>query len=235
LLILMTMPKRKTYTKKTDIDKPWYKKKGRSRYKNETVTMRKTFLIVCEGQTEECYFKAFPIRTAVVRAVNLGGQSKMKLVECAKELARQEESDEVWCVFDMDVNRGEIEFRDFDNAIESARSLNFHVAYSNDAFELWFYLHYQYTDVAQLRSFYYEQLGSLWGINYEKFGKEYRFSSGIFNKLQNDERASMEKAISCAKRLFEMQKDRTYHEQNPLTMVYQLVRSLQKECKEKSF
>ena len=196
--------------------------------------MRKTFPIVREGQTEECYFKAFPVTTAEVKAVNLGGQSKMQLVSCAEELARQEEYDEVWCVFDMDINQGEHEFRDYDNAIESARSLNFRVAYSNDAFELWFYLHYQYTDTAQRRTFYYEQLGHLWGINYEKFGKEYRFCSGIFSLLQNDERASLRKTIARAERLFKIQKDKPYHKQNPVTTVYQLVKSLQKECKDRT-
>lgn len=193
--------------------------------------MSKTFLIVCEGQTEECYFKAFPVTTAVVKAVNLGGQSKIQLVECAKIMACNEKFDEVWCVFDMDFKRGEDEFRDFDNSIIGARTLNFHVAYSNDAFELWFYLHYHYIDTAQLRPFYYEQLGDLWKINYVKFGKRYQFSSKIYKILQDDDGASIEKAIARAKQLIQLQKGRKYHEKNPVTTVYQLVNSLLKECK----
>jgi hypothetical protein len=103
------MPKRKTYTKKTDHGKPWCKKKGSSNYKIGSVAMRKTFLIVCEGQTEECYFKAFPVTTAEVKAVNLVRSSKMQLVSCAEEWPTRK-YDEVWCVFDMDINQGNTNF-----------------------------------------------------------------------------------------------------------------------------
>jgi hypothetical protein len=229
------MAKRKTYIKSTDKNKPWNKKRGRSKYKKETEAMRKTFLIVCEGQTEALYFKAIPVRTADVRTVNLEGQSKIQLVNCTEELSKEEGYDEIWCVFDMDVSRGEDQFRDFDNAISKAYSLKFKVAYSNDAFELWFYLHYHYTDIAHLRFFYYEKLSALWQINYEKTGKNYCFSTGIFRKLQKDKRASLEEAVERAESLFQMQRTRIYHEQNPVTLVYQLVTSLQKECDKEYF
>jgi hypothetical protein len=62
---------------------------------------------------------------------------------------------EVWCVFDMDVKRGADEFADFDNAISKALQLGYKIAYSNDAFELWFYLHFNLTESQHLRSFYY--------------------------------------------------------------------------------
>ena len=215
------MAKRKTYIKITDKNKPWNKKRGRSKYKKETEAMRKTFLIVCEGQTEALYFKAIPVRTADVRTVNLEGQSKIQLVNCMEELSKEEGYDEIWCVFD--------------NAINKAHSLKFKVAYSNDAFELWFYLHYHYTDIAHLRFFYYEKLSALWQINYEKTGKNYCFSTGIFRKLQNDKRASLQDAVERTESLFEMQRTRIYHEQNPVTLVYQLVTSLQKECDKEYF
>jgi hypothetical protein len=220
------MPKRKTYTKKTDIDRAWNKKKNPSQYAVDTLEMRKTFLIVCEGQTEKCYFKSFPVRTVKVEAINLEGQSKLKLVECAQEIACGEEYDEVWCVFDMDDNKGQDQFQAFDNAIHKAHSLNFNVAYSNDAFELWFYLHYHYTDTAHLRDFYYERLSRLWNINYVNDGKRYSFCTGIYDKLKNDNRASQQQAIARAEKLFLDQQDKPFHEQNPVTAVYQLVRTL---------
>ncbi|MCK9300419.1 MAG: RloB family protein [Bacteroidales bacterium] len=222
------MPKPKTYTKKTDIEKPWNKKKKASQYAINTIVMRKTFLIVCEGQTEKCYFESFPVRTVKVEIVNLEGQSKLKLVECTQEMVCSEEYDEVWCVFDMDVNIGEDEFQAFDNAIHKAHSLNFKVAYSNDAFELWFYLHYNYTDTAQRRSFYYDQLSNYWGINYVDEGKRYSFCTGIYDKLKKDDRASQQNAIDRAETLFTGQQDKPFHEQNPVTTVYRLVISLNK-------
>jgi len=53
------MPKKQSNIKKTDLkgQKPWLKKMNVSEYKIETVAPNKTILIVCEGQTEELYFK----------------------------------------------------------------------------------------------------------------------------------------------------------------------------------
>jgi len=81
-LLSLKMPKPKTYIKKTDVKKAWNRKKATSHYSIETIEMRKTFLVICEGQTEKCYFDSFPVRTIRVEAFNLG-QSKLSLVECA--------------------------------------------------------------------------------------------------------------------------------------------------------
>lgn len=83
--------------------------------------MRKTLLIVCEGQTEKCYFESFPVRTVKVEVVNLEGQSKLKLVECAEEMVRGDGYDEVWCVFDMDVK-----FYHHYNYIDTAQRRSFY-------------------------------------------------------------------------------------------------------------
>lgn len=63
---------------------------------------------------------------------------------------------------------------DFNRAIRKARDLGYHCAYSNDAFELWFVLHYQYLDQQQHRNFYYQLLGKKWNTNYTKEGKSQR-------------------------------------------------------------
>jgi hypothetical protein len=47
----------------------------------KTIPMNKSILIVCEGQTEALYFKSFPMLGVRVDAVNLKGQSKLKMVE----------------------------------------------------------------------------------------------------------------------------------------------------------
>jgi hypothetical protein len=220
------MPKPKTYTKKTDLNKPWNKKRKVSVYTVDSVGMNKTLLIVCEGQTEKCYFESFPVKTLTVEAINLEGQSKLKLVECTQEIVNRDDYDCVWCVFDMDVKRGEDEFQAYDNAIHKAIALNYNVAYSNDAFELWFYLHYHFTDAAYLRTFYYEQLSRLWGFNYVDEGKKYAFCTTIYHLLESDVRASQEHAMEWAEKLFDGQKDKPFHEQNPATTVFQLVKSL---------
>lgn len=222
------MPKKTSAIKVTDIrgEKPWLKKVGISKYAVETVTKNKTFLIVCEGQSEELYFKSFPVISARVNPVPLGC-SKSTLVECAKAIVEDESYDEVWCVFDMDykpdVNG---QFTDFDNAIKSAIAAGFKCAYSNDAFELWYVLHYQLIEQEQLRTFYFQKLSEFWNFNYEKEGKNKKIARSLYSLLENDPKASQERAIKNAEKLFEAQKDKLFHLQNPVTKIYKLVESL---------
>ena len=220
------MPKNTNNVKITDAEKSWNRKPKTSTYQVETIPIGKTILITCEGQTEKLYFESFPVLG--VKAFDLGGQSKLKLVESTLEIVQNSklEYNEVWCVFDMDVKRGEAEYSDFDNSIIQAKQLGFNVAYSNDSFELWFYLHYYYTDLQNLRGFYYEELGKKFGINYVREGKKYNFCLQLYKILSEDASSSQEKAIVWAKRLLESNKHLPFHQQNPVTTVYQLVEVL---------
>lgn len=222
------MPKKTRAIKVTDQQKAWNKKAQPSAYRLDSITCNKTILIVCEGQTEKLYFESFPVYGLKIEAIDLKGQAKQKLVESTQEIIQSSELtfDEVWCVFDMDVKQGSDEFADFDNAISKAIGLGYKVAYSNDSFELWFYLHFYFTDHQHLRSFYYEELSKKWGINYEKDGKKYNFCLKLYELLQLTSEASQENAIERAKALFEKQKNLPYHQQNPTTKVYELVEEL---------
>jgi hypothetical protein len=222
------MPKSTRAIKVTDQNKAWNKKPKPSGYRIDTIPINKTILIVCEGQTEKLYFESFPVLGVKIKAIDLKGQSKLKLIESTKEIvdSTDEEYNEVWCVFDMDVRRGADEFADFDNAINKALDLGYKAAYSNDAFELWFYLHYNLTNAQQLRTFYYTELGKRFGINYVRDGKKYNFCIQIYSILNKDINSSQQNAIDRAKALFEEQKHLTYHEQNPITKVYELVEVL---------
>lgn len=229
------MPKKTKSIKVTDIrgEKPWLKKVDSSKYVIETVELNKTVLIVCEGQTEKLYFESFPVLGLTVETINLEGQAKLKLVESTTEIIENSEKnyDEIWCVFDMDVKQGEKEFSDFDNAILKAIKLEYKVAYSNDSFELWFYLHYQYTEQQNLRTFYYEKLGEKWNINYVKDGKKWDFCLKIYDLLKNDKYASQKNAIKRAEKLFNNQSQLHYHKQNPVTLVFKLVNFLNKNSR----
>lgn len=222
------MPKSTRAIKVTDQNKAWNKKPKPNGYRIDTIPINKTILIVCEGQTEKLYFESFPVLGVKIKAIDLKGQSKLKLIESTKQIidTKDEEYNEVWCVFDMDVKRSADEFADFDNAINKALEFGYKVAYSNDAFELWFYLHYNLTNAQQLRTFYYNELGKRFGINYIKDGKKYNFCLQIYSILNKDIKSSQQNAIDRAKALFEEQKHLTYHEQNPVTKVYELVEVL---------
>jgi RloB-like protein len=222
------MPKSTRAIKVTDHNKAWNKKPKPNGYRIDTIPINKTILIVCEGQTEKLYFESFPVLGVKIKAIDLKGQSKLKLIESTKQIidSTDEEYNEVWCVFDMDVKRGADEFADFDNAINKAVELGCKAAYSNDAFELWFYLHYNLTNAQQVRTFYYNELGKKFGINYIKDGKKYNFCLQIYSLLNKDINSSQQNAIDRAKVLFEEQKHLAYHEQNPVTKVYELVEVL---------
>ena len=104
--------------------------------------VKKTFLIVCEGvNTEPEYFNAFRLTSATVKAIGKG-LGTMSLVREAISVREQEKQkgknfNFCWVVFDKD------DYQDFDEAIEFAEKNGFMVAYSNQAFELWFLLHFK--------------------------------------------------------------------------------------------
>ena len=229
------MPKKTKAIKITDkrAKKAWLKKVKPSVYKIETTAPNKTILIVGEGQSEKLYFESFPVLALTVKAIDLGGQSKLKLIEATEAIILNSDTtyDVVWCVFDMDIAKGEKEYADFDNAIISGRSKGYNVAYSNDVFELWFYLHYNFTDQANHRQFYYKALSQIWNCNYEKIGKSYEFCQNLYERLTLDTNASQKEALYRAKKLCEEQSHLEFHEQNPVTLVYQLVHFLNENCR----
>ena len=224
------MGKKTKQIKQTDIkgNKPWLKKVGLSSYNEETKDPNKTFLIVCEGQTEALYFDAFPTVSAEVKSYNLGC-SKNVLVDCAIEMAKDGEYDEVWCVFDYDFVPGKNDQEDdFNSAILKCSNHNIYCAYSNDAFELWIYLHFEYTDQRNLRSFYFNRLSNFFGINYVREGKIRKFSSRIYQLLLKEENSNQQNAINRAKELVRMNNETAAHLQNPITFVHLLVEELNK-------
>lgn len=222
------MPKKTKSIKKTDIkaDKAWLKKINTFKYSVETIEKKKRFLIVCEGQTEELYFKSFPILSLDIKSIHQGC-SKSSLVECVADYLDGENYDEIWCVFDMDYKHDITgQYEDFDNAIQAANNAGYKCAYSNDAFELWFVLHYQFIEQKQLRTFFFKALSKYWNLNYKKNGKQRSFALSIYKRLLEDPRANQAFAIKNAYNLFESQKEKIYHLQNPVTTVYMLVKEL---------
>ncbi|MEY4538737.1 MAG: hypothetical protein RLZZ306_494 [Bacteroidota bacterium] len=219
--------------KKTDQLAGWNRKVNLSKSVIGSRNIAKKFLIVCEGQTEEIYFKSFPILTATVTAKGTG-KTKLTLVKHAKQLAKEDNYDEIWCVFDMDINYAhqENQRNDFNSAIKQCQETKkFKVAYSNDCFELWFYLHFDYTDQQNHRTFYYKKLREFWSINYEEKGKELDFCKTIYKKLQ-ESNCSQEEAIKRAEKLFKSKTHDLPCDQNPLTTVFELVRELNKYLKQ---
>lgn len=222
------MPKRSNNIKLSDLkgNKPWLKK-GSSSTKSKSRRVQKTYLVICEGQTEEYYFRSFHSVAITIKAINLG-RGYRALVDCAVMLSEGEEYDEIWVVFDLDfqLSAGAKQFESYNQAIRKAQDSGMNVAYSNDSFELWFYLHYAFLDRRESRDFYAQFLGKQLDMNYARDGKSLAVVKTLRQRFSDDEKADIKEAIQRAKTLYERQEHLPFHEQNPVTTVYQLVESI---------
>ena len=122
-----------------------------------------TFLIVCEGaSTEPQYFEGFKLPSASI--VGAGRNTRSLVEEAIRLKEKSEPRDHYWCVFDRD----SFPAQSFNAALERARSAGFEVAYSNEAFELWYLLHFSYSESALARRLYTDKLTKLLGRPYQK-------------------------------------------------------------------
>lgn len=154
--------------------------------------IKQSFLIVCEGEkTEPDYFKAFRMTTATVKAVGQA-MNTMTLVNKAisiREADRQKkrEYDQCWVVFDKD----DFPASDFNQAIQLAEKNGFRVAYSNQAFEYWFLLHYNLYTGPIHRNQYKDMLTKLTGLQYNKAEG---FGAVIYNLLLSRQKQAIKNA-----------------------------------------
>ena len=152
-----------------------HKKGGGKGYNRRSIKRRdpgERFLIVCEGEkTEPNYFESFHLPGLINVDAQGYGVSPPKLVEKALELKRQSSRrrgrdpyDQVWCVFDKD----DWNERDFDSAIKRAENQGLRVAYSNQAFEIWFLLHFHFYNSPMHRKDPENKLSELLDRPYDK-------------------------------------------------------------------
>lgn len=176
---------------------------------------RQRFLIVCEGEkTEPYYFKKFPIPPDSIIVVKGTGANTDRLVkETILEKSRQK-YDQVWVVFDSDSFTPE----HFNNAIYLAKTNGIHIAYSNEAFELWYVLHFFYLDTAVTREYYCQQLSRKNWLGH-KYDKK---SETLYDELWPHQ----QKAIHNAKKLLEQYDPPNPISDKPSTTVHLLVEQL---------
>lgn len=180
---------------------------------------KERILVVCEGEkTEPNYFRAFRVTSATVIVKGLGTNTK-KLVSAAlelKEKAIREDIpyDQVWCVFDRD----SFSSTDFNDAMQIAAKNNIEVAYSNEAFEVWYLLHFSYFHVGVSRHSYEQKLTRNLGQQYEK-------NSTSMYEVLLDKQAL---AIKYAKKLLGNYLSPNPEKDNPSTTVFKLVEELNK-------
>ncbi|MBV9849956.1 MAG: RloB domain-containing protein [Armatimonadetes bacterium] len=190
----------------------------------DQIAVRERFLIVCEGtETEPRYFQNFdaPGRVLEVRGT---GMNTLSLVNEAIRLRAeletdrppgQEPFDQCWCVFDRD------SFGTFNEAIDKARANGFRAAYTNEAFELWYLLHFDYHDAALSRQQYGDKLSDLLRRRYEK--DDPTMYAALLPR--------QEAAIQNAERLMARYDPHNPQRDNPCTTVHELVKELRRNSR----
>lgn len=192
--------------------------KGRHGIHQRQVDVREPkqrFLIVCEGEkTEPYYFHGLRQDHRLNATVTVMGKGldPSQLVEAAYTEGRLGDFDRVWCVFDRDT----WPVQNFNKALSQARRYDIQVAYSNEAFELWYLLHFYYFDTGIPRQEYIERLNGLLGHPYAKNSRD------IYAELGSRQ----QDALRNARTLLAQYNPPAPANDNPSTTVHLLVEEL---------
>ena len=184
--------------------------KGKHKRTTNVREPKPRFLIVCEGtETEDNYFRSFK----AYGYIKGFGKNPQTLLNIAMKRCGSEDFDQVWLVFDKDENSNE----EIEQVYSQARLNGIKIAFSNEAFELWFLLHFDYLNTGQNR----QQL-----INFlENHVPEYeKNSTEMFDILH----PQITVARQNAARLMDSYNPYIPHQANPSTTVYELVDELLK-------
>lgn len=212
--------------KKSDINKAWMKKR-----RDRSIIIRPEYhLIVSEGtKTEPQYFMA--IREIINKNypgrihldIHGEGDNTLSLFEKAVVLAEKSPNvyKHVWLVYDTD----DFPAAHINSTVDKCKSYSndeteYHAIWSNQCIELWFLLHFSFMHSDLHRNEYYPKLTeNLTAISmgiYEKNRKD------MFNILQ----PYIRYAIKNAKKLDDINNDKTPADSKPGTKVYELIEKL---------
>lgn len=165
----------------------WQMSSDKYRRKKSTLSIRNKVLILCSGETEERYFKFIKNKKRLTNvSVDVAINKKsdpLGVVNAA--IVKKCNFDEVWAVFDKD------DFTDFDKAITLASNNDVKCAFSNEAIEYWFLLHFKDTTAAQSRKSLNKDLSKNLGFKYDKDAQtlDRTFKAIAKHHLQTEERA----------------------------------------------
>ena len=214
------------------------KRAERKRRKHEYKSPKaNSFLIVTEGKrTEPLYFRGLvkkienkiggniDVYEMPIIDINGEGCATNKLIEKTEQLVSQAKIiyQNIWVVFDKD------DFLDFDEAVDLGEKRGYQVAWSNQSFEYWLYLHFDYSDSALHRRDWNEKLSEIFQ-EYQLGDRKYHKNCENIYDLVNTYKG-VDTAIKNAKRRMENfdEKKCKPSKYDPGTTVYILVEQLKK-------
>jgi hypothetical protein len=179
---------------------------------------RKTIHIFCNGHTEKLYFSDFSYDLALTSVWIVAAASeynRLSLVKLVKGYNIKPSADtEVWIVFDVDDDlTGQT-----NEAAVLCNRLGYKAIISNECFEVWFRLHFDYFDSAIHRRALFEWMSQCFSCRYEK-NKRISMYPQLKDKLPI--------AMRNAKRLAATYgNDIPYARRNPYTNMHKLAEAL---------
>ena len=200
------------------VNKPW-EQNAPGRRASGTQERRRVLTLCEDSKSARFYFESFKVDPARAKVETVGtGMNTDSLVESAidrknKALRAGQPFSEVWCVFDRDSFPQE----NYDRAFQLARANGIKVAWANEAFELWYLLHFNYHDTGIGRHQYREKLKP--NLDYDKADET------IYDKVQPNQATALRNARTLERHWNEMGA-RFPERQNPSTGVHKLVEFL---------
>ncbi len=179
------------------------------------------FLVVSEGaKTERLYFEEFAreLPRNMVIAHGLGDNTLNVVQKGIRHRDNRAKNpflpdfDEVWAVFDLD----DFPHQNFNNAIFKCKEKGMGCAYSVEAFELWYLLHFNYMDARLHRKDYNKKLSEYLKFDYKKA------RPGMYALLKPHQ----ENALRWAEKLYKRYSHHDPAEEDPSTTVFLLVKRL---------
>ena len=199
------------------------KKKFSRDKKTGTKEQLPIILIVCEGErTEPNYFNQFEVTNIKIESRGIGDNTK-RLVEYAINESQTNDYDQVWCVFDRDSFPKD----NFNSAVQSAQNNNFGIAYSNESFELWYILHFEYLNSQITRDQYIKKLNNIFKSKKDEgFPDSYKKNDpNIYRILKPYQHVALKNAQNLSNN-YESELIPSSATQCPVTYVYKLVEEL---------
>lgn len=213
-------------------DKLYHKRKARERKdalrKASTRKAKRRILIVCEGQTEETYFKFYIDKEddLLAHVTSDCGTSPMCVVTCAHELAtRDGDFDDVFAVFDGDT----ADIANFDLALVSTKKheengIPIKAIPSTPCFEYWLLLHFTFSrrpyigtkNAKSAGTQILTELRSFTGMESYNKGTDLNFPAFV---------GKLDTAITNAERAVQQAKES--EERNPSTSVHCVIKNIQ--------
>ena len=176
--------------------------------KTDTKEQLPIILIVCEGErTEPNYFDQFEVTNITIDPRRIG------------------DYDQVWCAFDKD----SFPNQNFNRAVELAKNENFGIAYSNESFELWYILHFEFLNSQITRDQYIKKLNNIFKSKKDEgFPDSYeKKDPNIYRILKPYQHVALKNAKNLSKD-YESELIPSSATQCPVTYVYKLVEELNK-------